>query len=663
MALAFYACSDDSFEVWQTQQSPDDVAFNLNYSLQLQEPVTRSVVYGEDGADEKGVQTMQLLCFDANGQYLNIRSAELGALGFEGKITGTVPQGTARIHFVANRELGVALDLPTGTPEEEVMKSISTMYDHQAICYWGYRKFDTAAQMNDWLQGKNVTEENKIVYMIRDRAKIKLSMNSDPTKIIDGFEVTGVTWRIHNGHESGYIAPKSEEWESYFRQNTNGTTEESKQKIVSNASSNPNNSARYTIINDDALFEPSSTPQYLFDDLNRNDDQKKEVVKVILKVTYSNGKESDTKYFVTLVKAPNDTYIPIIRNYTYQLTVTSLDLDVSYDTLKDAIEGNKYANGDVEVSRSLTDISNEANSLQIKLPTETTSIVFNMATNAGETNNQMQFVIVKTSDLSDAGVDASAVNVYWEGGISRGTTEGGITEYVTLQDPIVTKDGGLFTIPVTVSTPPSDLKNDWLVVQYTDTQNRTLTRYIRVYVINQFQFLTAPTLTKESNGDYKLSFQIPPLEATNLGDPMYPEGLYPINVMFTTSTLKAWSLDGSAAAYGSFGTSVESTSNFTDIGTGLEYNLFDASGFESDAYTQVSSTNSDDVAYWWYQPTTYWDYWYTYSIRQYPADGLVNIYFKDVTGNLNYTSTHSNVGLYMYIRYFGKIYAMTVSRS
>lgn len=519
--------------------------------------------------------------------------------------------------------------------------------------------------MSNWLQGKDVSS-GKYVYMIRDRAKIKLSLNSDLSAIIDDATVTTVTWRIHNGHTSGYVAPKPADWNAYYRNNTGGHTPEEQAKIVSNASCNDNNSDRYTIIDEEDLFETAATPQYLFDDTNTKTEDMSQVVKAILKVTYTKGSTTYTKFFVVLVKAPDETYIPITRNYTYVLSVTSLDLDLAYETLEDAINGTKYANGDVEVSRSLTDINNDVNSLQIKLPTETTSIVFNMATAEGETNKQMQFVIVKNSDLSDAGVAASDVNVYWEGGKSPGTTQGGIESYVQLQNPTVTKANGVFTIPVTISTPPETLKNDWLVVQYTDAQKRTLTRYIHVYVINQFNFLINPTLKKETNGDYKLSFKIPPTTAANVGDDMYPEGLYPIDVMFTTSTLKAWSIDGSHDAYGSFGVSVESTGNFTDITTRNTYNLFNNSAFESTAYTQVSSRTS--LTNWWYQPAN-WDYWYTYSIGNYDDtnQGEVNIYFKDVRSNLHYDDQGNtqnritNVGLYLYVRYFGKIYAMTVN--
>lgn len=682
MALSFFACSEDSFEVFQPMQSADDVSYSINFSLQLQEPVTRSVVYGEDGGTpEVGVKSMQLLCFDASGLYLGIRPATLGSEGFEGTIKGTVPQGTARIHFVANRQLSPALDFPVGTLETDVMKSLSTEYDFPAIIYWGYKAFDTAEDMNNWLQGKNVTPENKIVYMIRDRAKIKLSLN-DFDKIIEGCTVTEVKWKIHNGHTSGYLAPLTG-WDQYTKVNTES-------KTVSNAKFSDNGSRRYSLLDfvdsdseDDiaGYFEAYQNPQYLFDDDNEVSEDMKGVVKVILRVKYTEDNSSKLKYFVTLVKAIDETYIDITRNYTYTLHVTGLDLDLSYNTLEDAINGTFYANGDVDVSRDLTDINNDDYSLQIKLPTETTSIVFNMLTTESETNDNMQFAVIKVGDTAP-NVDIKNIKVKWEHGSSDGATDGGIESYVQLQNPIVvSKGGGMFYIPVKVVQLPTNLQNDWLVVEYT-ANNRTLRRFIHVFVINQFKFLTNPVLSEVKNTegkvtDYKLSFQIPPTTATNVGDPMYPTGLYPIDVMFATSTLKAWSINGTSEVYGSFGTSLESTSNFTDSRTELSYNLFNESGFET-GYVKISTYDDGQNTNWWYQPYNAstkkgaWDFWYTYSIRNFEQTtpvrdaqnkvigGEVNIFFKDVRSQLKYANV-GNVGLYLYVRYFGKIYGMNVT--
>lgn len=687
LALSFYACSEDSLEVWQQpQQYADDVSYSINFSLQLQEPVTRSsYVYGEDGDKEKGVQSMQLLCFDASGLYLGIRDAVIGAEAgdtsedtkYRGKFKGTVPQGTARIHFVANRSLSIPLDFSVGTPEEDVMKSetLSTLYGFEHICYWGYKSFSSADAMNTWLKGEGA---DNTVYMIRDRAKIKLTLNK-LDQIIKNATVTDVRWRIHNGHTSGYIAPQKMDWANYTK--TTGS------KTVSNAKSNFNSSVRYKIHGEESLADPYTVPQYLFDDDNEPGSDFSGAVKVILSVTYTTSEnDTDTKYFAILIKGDQDQYIDIIRNYVYNLKVTTLDMDVAYDTWDAAVDGTKFANGEVDISRDITDVNNDTYSLQIKLPTETTSIVLNMVTPEGdEPNKQIKFAIGKL--ISSAENPALGdVHIHWENGISPDATNGGISgqsgednKYVTLGETTV--DGGTFTIPVTVNKLPTDLKSDWLVVEFTK-DGKTLRRYIHVFVINQFQFLVKPTLkaVPGRNGEYVLNFTIPKDELTQdqIEHPenysaddlrLYPKGLYPIDVMFATNTLKAWSIDGSTPNYGLFGVSKESTSIYEDKVTKLKYDLFNKSAFESDAYTQVSSNNATtDRSNWWYQQyntTTNqgaWDFWYTYSIKQYPTNGVVNIYFKDVTGNLNYTTTHSNVGLYLYIRYFGKIYAMTVAR-
>lgn len=660
MALSFFACSEDRFEVFQPMQSADDVSYSINFSLQLQEPVTRSsYVYGEDGENDKGVQTMQLLCFDASGLYLGIRTATLGATGVGGTITGTVPQGTAHIHFVANRKLSIPLDFSVGTPEADVMKdqALSTMYDFNAICYWGYKGFDSAEAMDTWLNGQGT---DNTVYMIRDRAKIKLTLNK-LDQIIENATVTEVKWRIHNGRTSGYIAPNKSDWIDYTKTTTGATP-----KIVSKAKSNDNGSKRYSIKGDaeKERADLNNVPQYLFDDNNEPGSDYKGAVKVILQVKYTSGGTENTKYFATLIKGQDDKFIPIIRNYVYNLHVTTLDMDVAYDTWDAACDGTLFANGEVDIDRNITDVNNDDYSLQIKLPSETTSIVLNMVTPEGKPNTQMQFAIGKlTNDAEDPTV--ADVSVHWEHGISPHTTEGGIESYVKLVD--INQEGNLFTVPVNVSNLPKTLQNDWLVVEFTK-DDKTLRRFIHVYVINQFKFLTYPTLKKETNGDYKLSFQIPPTTATNVGDPMYPDGLYPIDVMFATSTLKAWSIDGSTPNYGLFGVSKESTNIYEDIVTKQSYNLFASSAFEVvkdeetgatiKDYTQVS--NHTTKVNWWYQPNDCWDYWYTYSIKQYPTGGVVNIFFKDVRSQLQYANV-GNVGLYLYVRYFGKIYGMNVT--
>ena len=68
------------------------------------------------------------------------------------------------------------------------------------------------------------------------------------------------------------------------------------------------------------------------------------------------------------------------------------------------------------------------------------------------------------------------------------------------------------------------------------------------------------------------------------------------------------------------------------------------------------------MTHWYYQQAfNYWDFWYTYSLKEYPENGVVNIYLKDVTGNIKY-ATVNEVGLFLNVNYFGKIYSVPVTQ-
>ena len=125
-AIGFAACADDSDIVSPGGAQPGDMPVNITFSFADKAKATRSMVSGT----ETKVTTMQLVCFDANGLYLGIRNAEVTqdnptATGFydSGIIKGTVPQGTAHIHFIANRSLSIPLSHNVGTAEETVIRS------------------------------------------------------------------------------------------------------------------------------------------------------------------------------------------------------------------------------------------------------------------------------------------------------------------------------------------------------------------------------------------------------------------------------------------------------------------------------------------------------------------------------------------------------------
>ena len=148
IALGFVGCTEESVFVSPDGTLQGDMPVNITFSF-ADKARTRSMVSGTENA----VHIMQMVCFDANGLYLGIRNAEVKSNGpgtnppmyDTGVIKGSVPQGTARIHFIANRNLTIPLSHNVGTAEETVMQSVelSTAYNDktvgegQEICYWG----------------------------------------------------------------------------------------------------------------------------------------------------------------------------------------------------------------------------------------------------------------------------------------------------------------------------------------------------------------------------------------------------------------------------------------------------------------------------------------------------------------------------------------------
>lgn len=658
-ACCMSACYDNAFDVvGPNQPLKGDMTVNLTFKLQGEPAQTRSKVSGDETA---GVFSMQLVCFDANGLYLGIRKAEIPkSHPFTGTIKGTVPEGTSRIHFIANRDLTTPLSHTVGTPESVVMNSpeLSTLYQigegdgatKPVVCYWGYHKAASADAMKDWMNPKGEGAKNT-VYMIRDRARVELRYSTAGATVT----VNQIEWLIHNGLKRGYLAPTEGSWEQYYRKSDkNGD-------YISIAGINPypEEEGRYSLWiseskNDDNNFdlaykstgEYTSKAQFLFDDSNTDANP----VKVILKVSYAG--HSKPIYHVLRLNNDNKELYPIVRNNTYYIELEKLRPDVSaYPTLYDAINATEYINAPVEVDRTITDITDNVYTLQIKLPTETTSIVFNQPG-----ANTMDFQFLKVSDLSNVTTNPDDFTIEWEGGKPEFASGDLSWEY----------KNNKWVITTTITTVPKVLQDKWIKVVHKGSK---LTRFIHVYVIDQFRFMKNPTLraVDDHDGEYVLSFQIPPLEMRKpLDDPtateedwrMYPAGLYPIDVKFTTSTLNAYGKTQGTDEYGLFGVSVEPSLDDP-------YKLQDATYFQDGFNKPLSTFDTNYMDQWYFQQKNKpWDFWFTYSIKKYAdtrdSDGTVEIYFRDVRDHIKFADVE-NVGLFLYIDYFGKIYSMPVT--
>ena len=639
VVLGLAACTEDAIEtIGPKLPETGDMSVNISFAMPDATAQTRSLVSGT----EIRVHTMQMICFDANGGYLGIRNATLAdqtTSGVDtGKIKGTVPQNTSRIHFIANRNLNVPLiDATVGMPESDVMslEELSTIWNdaaHQEVCYWGYHKENSAEAMEGWLNPTQQQGASK-VYMVRDRAKILFSYDKTGATV----PVTKIEWLIHNGRERGYLAPAQASWgnDTYYKK-SDKTGHENEYK----------NCGRYSLWTTEKSYEDdfdvayensanTNIAQFLFDDNNENIDN----LKAILKVTYRVNNQNKTVFHVLKLNDDDKNLYDVVRNNTYYIDVKLLSPDVAYyETLEDAINGNEFVNADVEVDRAITDINDKDYVLQILLPTETTSTVFNTLD-----DQYLDFAFRTVSDVTVSGsTNPNDFEVTWE----KSQT---FCDALTVTYDSTTKQFRIKT-KVLSGQLTDTLQDEWIVVKHKSTG---LTRYIHVFVIDQFKFKTKPTLRRVGTStNYVLSFQLPPTEVPEGStDPIYPAGLYPIDVNFATSTLRAYGLTQNGTDYGLFGVKVESTSN-----------LVTATNFEPGYNTPISSTANANNNQWYYQQPNgkWWDYWYVYSVKTYPSNGMVNIYLQDVRSSIEYANIQ-NVGLFMEIKYFGKIYSLPVT--
>jgi hypothetical protein len=642
----------------------DDVPMIVDITFPNDRPQTKSMVPGT----ENDITVMQLLCFDASGLYLGIRTVDptpndygekVTTSGVQsdmtqsGRIIARLPGGTARVHFIANRNLPAPLEFTAGTAERIVLNSLTTLYNdanHQEIIYWGYHIEKTAKEMLTWMQVAVVEDPNtheislkdgavpNKVYLIRDRARLQLTFDSG--LVGSGCPYSKVEWLIHNGRSAGLVAPynlsQSEDltatpivnpWTAYT--DASGT-------YATVPLTECTAEGRYTLwtsaADENRTFDSSDSYQYLFDDSNQMSGNVDNRIKIILKVYPTSGA---VKYLVILLKKDND-LLEVVRNNTYVMNIRSLDAR-GYATLQEAINGTEFANAPVESPRGLTSVADENYILQISLDQTPETADNNTATVVyGSTGVKvLPFKFLNLADNSPVtGLSASDFEVWWEENTNASWTPSNSTLSTNLADYLSynsTTNCWEVRVNLTqIGTSQTGPYRDYIIIRH---KNSGITRYIHIYGIQSFALGQEPQFTKENvtysetvnnvtktYDVYKLTFKLPDT---------YGEDLYPINIRMATTTLEPYSDDTSSARNGTFGVVIQSTS----------------------VCTPTSTTTTD-----WNYKSISWGYWYEYSLPSMPDQGganqgLVTFYLLDTRDSKSPRPT--SVGLFLDIPYFG----------
>ena len=602
------ACTDDSqlTDLLPQVPSSDEMEVNIGIAIAGAEADTRSFVAGSETADFKADDPntndnestdVKMLCFDLNGLFLTMKQ---GTITEAGKLKGTVPNNTARIHFLFNFP---DFTLPSGVSsmrESTLMRheSMTVDYTHD-IVYWGYHCEDDVTTLKTWLEAGT----NK-VYLLRDRAMLKLNV-VDP-------DIIDFQWTISNGLKRGLVAPRESNVDmlnpfsnDYYNPVTRKVTMVTTQFLEGGfytVSDEPNWS-------DDADIKAkgwggSSEVQYLFG--NRN---VRYPVKIILRATYEGG---DVRYHV--LKLLDDNFVPmhVTRNEEYVLKVNKLSKNLGYTNLTDALNSTKFSNDlFANVGKEVTSVNNGTRFLTISSPV----VFYTDGSTAG--NERIEFIY---TDQNGAGIADADFHALWMDK-DNDTRPDVTTDIHTL--PTVTYDAaegkGFITFNRAI------VENKW---KFNDLRlictKSGLYRDIDVY---SYAYTFAPTLTS-SGANYKLNFSLPA---------GLPEHLFPISLHMASTTLEPVSINYDAAKVARVYVASTAVSPIED-GNNNTWNA------------RARSWN-----FWYEFPIDYKSSW---------TSGNYEVTLKDVRNSFAPANQSTNVGLYVELRSgtttYGALRALTV---
>lgn len=702
------------------EDTPMQVRIGFDLPGEYGEPATRASVVGGHEYSPNLVQRLFMLCFTKEGIYLGYREAVLGvddemvfADGCPGRelFEGELPGRTARVHFVANfPEEHLPNNSYIGSNENTLMHSskMAVTLDNTDITYWGFHGERSSEELRSWLStttyqkdgnGDYILDEkgNKIVdtstkveghgvHLVRDRARVYFGFMDDvyrnaETQITrDGasktlepnlidYKILQIDWIISNGLDHGYVAPfaasvggNAEEHFDGYHSDTTPTTISMDRLTPYDRSDGGRYTASEFLSSTDqmvtvykstwseaeqlAVQNNAATYLYLFEDPNYQDNPPK----IILRVKYQKHRgqtdEADqiTKYHTLVLLDENNEPCSLFRNHSFRLDIGGLPWQgVGYYSFDDAVAAKEYANNQtVSISDKVTDLTNG----KYKLTVDQTYLIY--------------------QDPAVAGVEQTVHFTYKEVGQAGGVTEANFS--VKAKDGEANDSFDKSTLSYTYNTTTGEgvvkftpghvttsLRSG--VIQLTD-QNSGMTRFINVFTITHFSFGEPELIdtgvdrnvNEVSCRTYKMDVRIP-------GD--FPLGLYPIKIRMASTTLNPYrvELDEEPMEGATVGVEMAPTVNGQIL--------------DGELLAGMSTVESPTSAWNYQSLSAPWNYWYTFTLVSKPTitvdnvteederDHIYTFYMDDVRALRAPANRHSEIGLYLKIKYFGDAYPVT----
>ncbi len=654
------------------------------------------------------VDSLFMYCFDANGRFLGRYQAEIVSqepLTYTegqtpGEFKGEIPPATARIHFVANADCPVGGD-KIGMTEEQVMRANpGLVYRTKAsrMSYWGYLSKSTPSELAALFSGTATTT----VWMVRDRALIEAGTYKSDIFYDD------ISWVVYNGLNNGYVATfgyktgySSDEDPSFDAKNpyqelrhVAGTGF----KLSGKVTAYPESGGRFTTTEADMVpFDKTKTgymPMYVFDDECPYHTPSR-VTKIIVKARFK--ATGNTRFFPICITHGYDAEpVPIERGHRYQLSLQALPEASGYDNFAGAAASTTFANGAlVDIPDDVIEVSDGSFNMRVNyMMTYPLSGESFLSTAVLIQNTTAQVTVPfevskQTSSVANKDFDFSESDWIEEEGATPAHTSGSVTwgagisstQHATIGNPL----SSTITFPLqavgsSLKESKYNLKGFYMtqLTEGTETYDvkHILMRNIDIYSIDRFLIQEAYTSATENHnaagnlvlyslGDnkYRLKFKLPG-GTSNAGDhDKYPELLYPLQVKFATRTLQPTDIyiNGVKQDNAVFGVQVRSTVPNTQ---------------------PAMLSDEDDATQWNYQSSdSYWNFWYTYPIVSLPrftgktgeiqtgvnGEEIIGpeiwVDFMDIRSSRVFQIVPDNLGVYLYIEFFGAANAVSITAS
>lgn len=461
VATLLTACSADPLPDSATHAESATTRVDITVAVPDYAPETRAAVKGLEGID---ANALELLCFDSDGFYLGRADEVTNEANDTGdahqyKVSAIVPNGTARVHFLAN----AGIDYQTswiGMHENALMTiMVSNAGKNDKVVYWGYVKKNSPEELKAYMKAN----AGNIVYLLRDRAKITVQADADAA-------ISNILLTVVNGQGVGSMAP--------FDRQTLAFPEITADWQVSTI----------TLPNVTEAINGSESDltdvAYTFEAHNSSDNP----VKVILKVTYNDG---IVRYHQVLLENNDHKPYLIKRNHEYRIVINKLEESLGYGSFEGAVSGTAANNPWIAVADIIPEISNGQYTMTIK---EGTSIVVQSGSTA---TIHFSYSLNGSvgSDLTHSDFDVTWLK----------------NEAVSPDSqPSLTYDAvsGEGTVYFNLSTITDNLKE--ATIRLLD-KKRGMSRRIKIYSIKQFGYtFTFPTtMSRSSSGTATLTVTIP----------------------------------------------------------------------------------------------------------------------------------------------------------